>query len=164
MIVEAKDVTKTYQQMEKPVHALRGISLRVDPGDFTAIVGPSGCGKSTFLHMLGALDLPTSGNVLWHDESITAWKETERTKLRLEKIGFVFQRLSYSDAHRARKHRTSDARDESISKSGPLALLNYWNTSTWWIAKIIVNVERRRNAAHCHRARIGESAGVAVSG
>jgi putative ABC transport system ATP-binding protein len=93
MIVEAKDVTKIYHQMEKPVHALRGISLRVDPSDYTAIVGPSGCGKSTFLHMLGALDLPTSGDVLWHDESITAWKGTERTKLRLEKIGFVFQRF-----------------------------------------------------------------------
>ena len=93
MIVEAKDVHKTYHQMEKPVHALRGISLKVENGDYTAIVGPSGCGKSTFLHMLGALDTPTQGEVLWHGESMDGWSDARRTKLRLEKIGFVFQRF-----------------------------------------------------------------------
>jgi putative ABC transport system ATP-binding protein len=93
MIVEARAVTKTYHQMEKPVHALRGISLQVDSGSYTAIVGPSGCGKSTFLHLLGALDTPTSGEVLWNGEVINSWSETKRTKLRLEKIGFVFQRF-----------------------------------------------------------------------
>lgn len=93
MIVEAKDVHKTYHQMEKPVHALRGISLKVDNGDYTAIVGPSGCGKSTFLHMLGVLDTPTQGEVLWHGESMDGWSDARRTKLRLEKIGFVFQRF-----------------------------------------------------------------------
>lgn len=93
MIVEARDVHKTYHQMEKPVHALRGLSLKVDNGDYTAIVGPSGCGKSTFLHMLGALDTPTQGEVLWHGESMDGWSDTRRTKLRLEKIGFVFQRF-----------------------------------------------------------------------
>jgi putative ABC transport system ATP-binding protein len=93
MIVEARAVTKTYHQMEKPVHALRGISLQVDSGSYTAIVGPSGCGKSTFLHLLGALDTPTCGEVLWNGEVINSWSETKRTKLRLEKIGFVFQRF-----------------------------------------------------------------------
>lgn len=93
MIVEAKDVFKTYHQMEKPVHALRGIALEVQKGDYAAIVGPSGCGKSTFLHLLGALDLPTNGDVLWHGESILRWSEARRTKLRLQRIGFVFQRF-----------------------------------------------------------------------
>lgn len=93
MIVEAKDVYKLYHQMEKPVHALRGISLQVNSGDYTAVVGPSGCGKSTFLHLLGALDTPTQGEVLWHGEPIHRWNEMRRTKLRLEKIGFVFQRF-----------------------------------------------------------------------
>ena len=93
MIVEARDVHKTYHQMEKPVHALRGISLQVDVGNYVAIVGPSGCGKSTFLHLLGALDPPTKGGVLWHSESVYGWSETRRTKLRLERIGFVFQRF-----------------------------------------------------------------------
>lgn len=93
MIVEARDVCKTYHQMEKPVHALRGISLQINAGDYTAVAGPSGCGKSTFLHLLGALDVPTQGEVLWHGESMNGWNETRRTKLRLQKIGFVFQRF-----------------------------------------------------------------------
>jgi len=93
VIVEAKDVFKTYHQMEKPVRALRGISVEVQTGDYVAIAGPSGCGKSTFLHLLGALDLPSQGEVLWHGESISRWSETRRTKLRLQRIGFVFQRF-----------------------------------------------------------------------
>lgn len=93
MIVEARNVSKTYHQMEKPVHALRGISLQIENGDYAAIVGPSGCGKSTFLHLLGALDVPTQGEVLWHGESISRWSEARRTKLRLQRIGFVFQRF-----------------------------------------------------------------------
>jgi putative ABC transport system ATP-binding protein len=93
VIVEARNLKKSYQQLEKPVHALRGISLQVRTGDFTSILGPSGCGKSTFLHLLGALDLPTEGDVLWRGESIISWKESSRTRLRLEKIGFVFQRF-----------------------------------------------------------------------
>ncbi len=93
MIVEARNVSKTYHQMEKPVHALRGISLEIENGDYAAIVGPSGCGKSTFLHLLGALDVPTQGEVLWHGESISRWSEARRTKLRLQRIGFVFQRF-----------------------------------------------------------------------
>lgn len=93
MIVEARDVEKTYQQMGKPVHAVRGLSITVNSGDFIAIVGPSGCGKSTFLHLLGALDRPTSGDVLWKGESMKRWDDAQRTKLRLHHIGFVFQRF-----------------------------------------------------------------------
>jgi putative ABC transport system ATP-binding protein len=93
MIVEAKDVHKIYHEMEKPVPALRGLSLEVHAQDFIAIVGPSGCGKSTFLHLLGALDTPTEGEILWHGTSLRDWSEAGRTKLRLEKIGFVFQRF-----------------------------------------------------------------------
>jgi putative ABC transport system ATP-binding protein len=93
MIVEARDVRKTYHQMERPVHAVRGLSLAVEKHDYISIVGPSGCGKSTFLHLLGALDTPTEGEVLWHEEPISQWGEGKRTKLRLEKIGFVFQRF-----------------------------------------------------------------------
>ena len=92
-IVQARDVHKVYHQMEKPVHALRGISLEVYPGDSIAIVGPSGCGKSTFLHLLGALDSPSQGEVLWRGERIDRWNEQQKTHLRLQKIGFVFQRF-----------------------------------------------------------------------
>jgi putative ABC transport system ATP-binding protein len=93
VIVAAKDVQKTYQEMERPVYALRGISLEVNTKDYIAVAGPSGCGKSTFLHLLGALDVPTSGEVFWGDECINGWDDSRRTKLRLQKIGFVFQRF-----------------------------------------------------------------------
>ncbi|HSE39616.1 MAG TPA: ABC transporter ATP-binding protein [Acidobacteriota bacterium] len=93
MIVAAKEVHKTYHEMEKPVYALRGLSMEVNERDYIAVAGPSGCGKSTFLHLLGALDLPTSGEVFWGNESINRWDESRRTRLRLEKIGFVFQRF-----------------------------------------------------------------------
>jgi putative ABC transport system ATP-binding protein len=93
VIVAAKDVQKTYQEMERPVYALRGISLDVTEKDYIAVAGPSGCGKSTFLHLLGALDVPTSGEVYWGNECINAWDDSRRTKLRLQKIGFVFQRF-----------------------------------------------------------------------
>src|SRR5262245_22442877 len=79
--------------MEKPVQALRGLSLEVNSGDYVTVFVPSGCGKSTFLHMLGALDVPTSGEIFWESESINQWDESRRTRLRLEKIGFVFQRF-----------------------------------------------------------------------
>jgi putative ABC transport system ATP-binding protein len=93
LIVEARNIHKTYHEMEKPVHAVRGITLQVNAGDYLAIAGPSGCGKSTLLHLLGALDTPTEGEILWRRESIVDWNETRRTRLRLEKIGFVFQRF-----------------------------------------------------------------------
>ncbi|MCI0445592.1 ATP-binding cassette domain-containing protein, partial [bacterium] len=82
MIVAAKDVHKTYHEMEKPVQALRGLSLEVNAGDYIAVAGPSGCGKSTFLHMLGALDVPTSGEIFWENESTNKWDESRRTRLR----------------------------------------------------------------------------------
>jgi putative ABC transport system ATP-binding protein len=93
VIVEARAVEKVYHQMERPIAALRGISLQVQKGDYIAIVGPSGCGKSTFLHLLGILDTPTAGEVFWHDQPVDSWNEQRRTRLRLEKIGFVFQRF-----------------------------------------------------------------------
>lgn len=93
MIVEARNLHKTYHQMEKPVHAVRGIELQVQAGDYIAIAGPSGCGKSTLLHLLGALDTPTEGDVIWQNQSTAGWSESQRTRLRLEKIGFVFQRF-----------------------------------------------------------------------
>ncbi|HJZ11726.1 MAG TPA: ATP-binding cassette domain-containing protein, partial [Acidobacteriota bacterium] len=93
MIVEARDLFKIYHQMEKPVHAINGISLQIKSSDYLGVAGPSGCGKSTLLHVLGALDAPSQGEVLWHGESVYAKSEAQRTRLRLQKIGFVFQRF-----------------------------------------------------------------------
>jgi ABC-type lipoprotein export system ATPase subunit len=86
-----EDVTKEYKADGEPVRALSNISLRIDRGKFVALVGRSGCGKSTLLNLAGAMDFPTSGRVLLDNVSTTDLNETELTKLRREKIGFVFQ-------------------------------------------------------------------------
>ncbi len=117
MIVAAKDVHKTYHEMEKPVQALRGLSLEVNAGDYIAVAGPSGCGKSTFLHMLGALDVPTSGEIFWENESTNKWDESRRTRLRLEKIGFVFQRFYLLPMLSARENIELPMRELGIQQS-----------------------------------------------
>lgn len=84
-------VTKTYQQGKRTVQAVRGVSLQVNAGEFVSIMGPSGSGKSTLLHLLGALDTPTSGRVLFHGRDLQAMSDRERSLLRRNRIGFVFQ-------------------------------------------------------------------------
>jgi putative ABC transport system ATP-binding protein len=89
-VVEAIQVTKTYMLGKVPVEALRGVNLRVESGDFLAILGPSGSGKSTMLNLIGALDKPTSGQLLIDGVDISTLNDNQLAELRL-KIGFVFQ-------------------------------------------------------------------------
>ncbi|MCR5476421.1 MAG: ABC transporter ATP-binding protein [Lachnospiraceae bacterium] len=90
-ILQAKDLVKVYGQGENSVHALRGVNLEVNKGEFLAIVGTSGSGKSTLLHMLGGLDRPTSGEVVVDGIRVFDLKDDELTIFRRRKIGFVFQ-------------------------------------------------------------------------
>jgi putative ABC transport system ATP-binding protein len=90
-ILEAKNLVKVYGQGENSVHALAGVDLEVNKGEFLAIVGTSGSGKSTLLHMLGGLDRPTSGEVIVDGNHISRLKDDELTIFRRRKIGFVFQ-------------------------------------------------------------------------
>ncbi len=91
VILEARDLVKRYPLAEGHVEALRGVSLAVEQGEFLAIMGASGSGKSTMLHLLGALDLPTSGEVVIDGVNVSALDEERRTLTRREKTGFVFQ-------------------------------------------------------------------------
>jgi putative ABC transport system ATP-binding protein len=91
VILEARDLVKRYRLGEGQVDALRGVSLSVNKGDFVAIMGASGSGKSTMLHILGGLDLPTSGDVVIDGLNLAALDEEHRTLTRREKTGFVFQ-------------------------------------------------------------------------
>ncbi|OMF77328.1 ABC transporter ATP-binding protein [Paenibacillus peoriae] len=90
-ILETRGLRKTYGNGDTAVHALDGVNLEVESGEFVAIVGTSGSGKSTLLHMLGGLDRPTSGNVTVDGKDIYSLKNEELTIFRRRKIGFVFQ-------------------------------------------------------------------------
>jgi putative ABC transport system ATP-binding protein len=88
---EAIGVTRTYRMDGVSVHALRGVDLRIDPGELVAIIGPSGSGKSTLMNVLGCLDRPTEGTVRVDGHDVSRLSDTELARLRNRTIGFVFQ-------------------------------------------------------------------------
>jgi putative ABC transport system ATP-binding protein len=90
-VVAAWVVTRRYGEDDSAVDALRGVSMRVPPGEFTAVMGPSGSGKSTLMHILAGLDVPTTGQVWIGGEEITDMSDDELTLLRRRRIGFIFQ-------------------------------------------------------------------------
>ena len=90
-VIEISSLTKTYNETTVPVHALNGVDLQFEKGEFTAIVGPSGCGKTTLLNMMAGLDAPSSGEVLVENEDITRMKAGPLVEYRLNNIGFIFQ-------------------------------------------------------------------------
>ena len=89
--VKVKDLKKYYQMGEVTVKALRGDSFEVVDGEFIVVLGPSGSGKSTLLNMIGGMDQPTSGTVMFYEDEVTTYNEKELTGYRRDKIGFVFQ-------------------------------------------------------------------------
>jgi putative ABC transport system ATP-binding protein len=91
--VSISDVRRDYPIGADRVHALQGVSLEVEQGDYIAIVGPSGCGKSTLLNLIGVIDHPTSGTVTIAGKRVDAMSDREATLFRLHNIGFVFQRF-----------------------------------------------------------------------
>ena len=90
-IIEVKNLTKTYHDTEIPVHAVNGIDLSFEQGEFTAIVGPSGCGKTTLMNMIGGLEKPTSGEVRVDGSVMSELSSHDLIDFRLRNIGFVFQ-------------------------------------------------------------------------
>jgi putative ABC transport system ATP-binding protein len=92
--IEIQDLRKTFRSGDVDVHALAGVDLRVEKGEFLAVVGKSGSGKSTLFHVLGGLTPPTSGTVKIDGRDLTAMDEAGRTRLRRESVGFVFQKYN----------------------------------------------------------------------
>ena len=92
-IVEGRDLTRAFPMPAGPVTALRDVSIAIRPGEYVAIAGPSGCGKSTLLHLLGCVDAPTTGSLVFEGRDVARLTERERSRIRLTRIGFVFQRF-----------------------------------------------------------------------
>jgi putative ABC transport system ATP-binding protein len=90
-LIELTEVTKHYRVGEQEIHALDGVDLSIDPGEFCAIVGPSGSGKSTLMHLLGCLDIPTTGRVVIDGTDVSKASDGMLAEMRNKKIGFVFQ-------------------------------------------------------------------------
>ena len=90
-VIELKDVKKDYPLGATTVHALRGVDLTIEEGDFISIVGPSGSGKTTLLNIIGCIDHASEGTVKIHGEDVTTYTDRQLTDLRLHTIGFIFQ-------------------------------------------------------------------------
>jgi putative ABC transport system ATP-binding protein len=93
VIVDAQHVGRTFAMPAGPVHAVRDVTLQIRAGDHVAVRGPSGCGKSTLLHMLGCVDAPSSGTLLFDGNDVSTLSDSKRSGLRLRRIGFIFQRF-----------------------------------------------------------------------
>jgi len=90
-LIETKDIKKDYLLGQTVVHALRGVNLTIDRGEFVAIWGPSGSGKTTLLNLIGAIDEPSSGQIFIEDQEVALLSDNRRTELRNGSIGFIFQ-------------------------------------------------------------------------
>ncbi len=94
IVLELRNVWRTYVLGENKIHALRGLDLKVKKGEFLTILGPSGSGKSTIMNMIGVLDRPTQGNIFLHGHNINRFGESKLAQLRGKKIGFIFQKFN----------------------------------------------------------------------
>jgi putative ABC transport system ATP-binding protein len=92
-VLVARNLSKDYPMNGETVHALRGVSLEISPGEYVAVVGPSGCGKSTLLQLIGGIDTPSAGTVEILGASLSSLSDPDLTRLRLTRVGFIFQRF-----------------------------------------------------------------------
>jgi putative ABC transport system ATP-binding protein len=90
-LIETRDIWKTYQMGDELIHALRGVSIQIDRGEYVAIMGPSGSGKSTLMNLIGCLDTPSQGTYLLNGKEVSLMNDNELARIRNEEIGFVFQ-------------------------------------------------------------------------
>jgi putative ABC transport system ATP-binding protein len=125
-VFAARDITKVYRMGEVEVQALRGVSLELREAEFVVLLGPSGSGKSTLLNILGGLDVPTSGSVMYRGRNLTTAGERELTMYRRKHVGFVFQFYNLIPSLTARENvaLVTDIVDDPMRPEEALALVN----------------------------------------
>ena len=125
-VFAARDITKTYHMGEVEVHALRGVSLELRESEFLVLLGPSGSGKSTLLNILGGLDIPTSGSVIYRGQNLTTADERDLTMYRRKHVGFVFQFYNLIPSLTARENvaLVTDIVDQPMKPEDALRLVN----------------------------------------
>jgi putative ABC transport system ATP-binding protein len=121
----ASNLTKVYPMGELTVHALRGVDFELYPGELVVLLGPSGSGKSTLLNILGGLDVPSSGHVVYHDHDLTTAGEAALTEYRREHVGFVFQFYNLIPSLTARENvaLVTEISADPMTPEGALALV-----------------------------------------
>ena len=125
-VFSAREITKVYHMGEVDVQALRGVSLELRESEFLVLLGPSGSGKSTLLNILGGLDVPTSGTVIYRGQNLTAASERELTYYRRKHVGFVFQFYNLIPSLTARENvaLVTDIVDEPMAPEEALRLVD----------------------------------------
>ncbi len=128
-VLAARDLVKDYPMDGTAVHAVRGVSLAVEAGEYVAITGPSGCGKSTLLHLVGGIDTPSQGAIEILGTRIDTLSDRELTRLRLTRLGFVFQRFHLLPVLSARENVELPMAEAGVGRSDrrarALELLDY---------------------------------------
>ncbi len=159
-LLELRNVTKRYQTEGSSVAALQDVSIEVERGEFIAVVGRSGCGKSTLLHLAGGMDFPTSGEVVLEGKITSRMNDKELTKLRREKVGFIFQ--SFQLLHTLSVIENVElplllARQANARASAMERLR--WVGIDQYAGRMTASALRRPTAAGGHCARLGSQAG-----
>ncbi len=116
-IVDARNVSRIFRMPAGPVVAVRDVSLTIEAGEHVAVRGPSGCGKSTLLHMLGCVETPSSGSLLFDGRDVSRMSDAARSLLRLRQIGFVFQRFFLLPMLTARENVELPLSEAGVSKT-----------------------------------------------
>jgi putative ABC transport system ATP-binding protein len=144
-MLKLHDLYKVYRTDEVETVALNGVNVEIDQGDFVAVMGPSGCGKSTLLNIVGLLDNPSDGDYYFFDENVASYSETQRSAIRKQNIGFIFQSFNLID-------------ELSVAENIELALL-YHKMPSGQRKKRVADVMDRMGIAHRAKHMPGQLSG-----